>query len=138
MTPTTIISTEVCQDTTTIVTADAQSNTTTTETITDNQTTTTTATRDDDAPDQTQKCPCGNLDLRKLVEQTRCWAFKSSNVAAATANGVLIFAMKILQEILISECESDNANIDNIFLIASAIGEIAQIIEVYNPQPFNS
>lgn len=135
--PETISTTESCIDTTTIITENSADQTTTTETCTQNQTTTITGGAD--APgDQPLQCPCGNLDLRKLVEKTRCWAFKSSNISAATANSVLIFALKILQEILIQECKSKQADINNIFLIAAAIAELAEVVKVYNPPPFNS
>lgn len=138
MTPTTITNTEVCRDSSIVVTTEAESNTTTTKSCTDNQTTTITETDTRNDNDCNNKCPCGNLDLRKLLEETRCFAFKSSNISAATANSVMIFVMKILQEIIISECRSNNADIDRILLIAAAIGEIGQVIKVYNPQPFNS
>lgn len=132
----TITISENCIDTSTTVIADATNNTTTTETCTDNQTTTITRTPDDD--EDLRQCPCGNLDLCKLVEQTRCWAFKSSNIAAANANAVMIFAMKLLQQILIQECKSDTANVNNVFLTAAAIAELSDAIKVYNPPPFNS
>ena len=136
MTPITTTNTEVCRDSTNVVTKETDSDTTTTKSCTDNQTTTITETTA--KPTQPLKCPCGNLNLRKLVEETRCWAFKSSNIAAANANAVMIFAMKVLQEIIISECHSENPNVNNIILIAAAIGEIGQVIKIYNPQPFNS
>lgn len=138
MTPTSITNTEVCRDTTTVVSTETQTNATITKSCTDNQTTTITETETLDEKSCAGKCPCGNLDLRKLLEETRCFAFKSSNISAATANSVMIFAMKILQEILINECHSKNADINRILLIAAAIGEIGQVIRVYNPQPFNS
>lgn len=138
MTPTTITNTEVCRDSKIVTKTSTETNTTTTETCTDNQTTTITESETNTEDECCLQCPCGNLDLRKLVEETRCWAFKSSNVAAANANAVMIFVMKVLQEIIINECRSKEANIDNILLIAAAIGEIGQVIRVYNPQPFNS
>lgn len=137
MPTTTIKNVETCSDTTKIVTTDTATNETITETIIDNQTITTQENCSDLDACQAM-CPCGDLDLRKLVEETRCWAFKSSNVAAATGNAVIIFAMRILQEILISECESGNTNIDNVFLIAAAIGNLGEVLKIYNPQPFNS
>lgn len=130
--PETVTKTETCNDTTTIVTTDSATNRTTTQQTVDNCTKTTTFTRGD------RPCPCGHLDLERLVEQTRCWAFKSSNLAAANSNAVLIFALQVLQEILIHECRNKNATINQIFLITTAIAEIAEIIRVYNPSPFNS
>lgn len=137
MTPTTITNTEVCRDSTTVEITEVEANATTTKSCIDNQTTTITET---DTKDDCQKhqCLCGHLDLRKLAEETRHCAFKSSNISAATANSVMIFAMKILQEILISECKSEKADVTKIILIASAIGQIGNVILIYNPQSFNS
>lgn len=134
----TTTTTENCNDTTTVVITDASGQTTRTETSTDNQTTTITAT--EEIPDSCEefKCPCGDLNLHRLLEQSRCWAFKSSNISAATANGVIIFAMKILQEILIQLCKSEETTLNDIVLVAVAIGELSEVIRVYNPAPFNS
>lgn len=138
MMPETIVTTETCLDTTTTVTVDATDDTTTTTTVTDNLSTTVNETNSSDDNILHAKCPCGNINLHKLLEQSRCWAFKSTNITAATSNAVLIFAMKILQEILIQQCKDDELDINNVFLITAAIAELAKFIRVYNPQPFNS
>lgn len=136
--PTSFTRTETCLDTKTTVTTETVDNKVTTTTQTDNQTTTSTTSGGDTVNTALLRCPCHRLDLPKLLEETRRQAFRSTNRSAASANAVLIFAQKVLQQVLIFKCRQDEVDINQIFLIAGAIAEIAQNIRVYNPAPFNS
>lgn len=136
--PTSFTRTETCLDTKTTVTTETTDNKVTTTTQTDNQTTTSTTSGSDAVNAAILRCPCHRLDLQKLLEETRRQAFRSTNRSSASANAVLVFAQKVLQQILIYKCRQDEVDINQIFLIAGAIAEIAQNIRVYNPTPFNS
>lgn len=136
--PTSFTRTEICLDTKTTVTTETADNKVTTTTQTDNQTTTSTTSGSDAPNTAILHCPCHRLDLEKLMEETRRQAFRSTNRSAASSNAVLIFAQKILQQILIYKCRQNEVDINQIFLIAGAIAEIAQNLRIYNPAPFNS
>ena len=86
----------------------------------------------------TGKCPCGRFDLDRLAEESRCWAFKSSNIVAATSNSIVVFSLLVLQEILKEECRAGSLNLDNVFLITSAMAALGDGIQINNPPPFNS
>lgn len=137
METTSITRTETCQDNKTTVITDTIDDKTVTTTCIDNKTTTKTSNKTLNDP-KVIRCPCHRLNLQKLLEETRCQAFKSSNRAAARADGVLLFALQILQNILICKCKQEEVNINDLFLIATAMGEIGDIISIYNPPPFNS
>ncbi|MBP2631068.1 MAG: hypothetical protein H6Q70_1696 [Firmicutes bacterium] len=125
-------------DVTTVVTAVDETTSATTTTTTNQRTNTlseTTETTEDNLIDCNN---CGNIDLRKLAEESRCAAFRSSNIAAATSNSVVIFTMLILQEILIKECKKGTFDLDSILLISNAISNLSAGIVVVNPQPLNS
>lgn len=92
-------------------------------------------------PDSTiikKTCPCGHFDLDKLAEDSRRAAFKSSNIAAATSNSIVVFSLLILQEILKNLCKAKRLNLDTVFLITSAMALLAEGLQLNNPQPFNS
>lgn len=84
------------------------------------------------------QCPCGRFDLDRLAEESRCCAFKSSNIVAATSNAIVVFSLLVLQEILKEECRGDSLNLDNVFLITSAMAALGDGIQINNPPPFNS
>lgn len=124
-----------CEDTSTVttVTTTTSDNTTTTTTNTQTCTKTTQSASDDD-----NACRiCGNLNLDKLYEQTRATALRSSNLAASTSNGILLFTQIVIKEILKQECCRQAPNLDNIILLATTIAALAENIHTYNPQPFN-
>lgn len=84
------------------------------------------------------KCPCGRFNLDKLSKESRAYSFKSSNSALAISNGIVIFAMLVLEEILKKQCHCDKVNLDEIFLITEAIVALGDGLQLNNPQPFNS
>jgi hypothetical protein len=135
---TTTTSTTACStDVTTVVTAVDEATAATTTTTTNQRTSTVETT--ETAGDILAGCnSCGHFDLKKLAEESRCAAFRSSNIAAATSNSVVIFTMLILQEILIKECKKGTLNLDTIFLISNAISNLSTGIIVVNPQPLSS
>lgn len=137
MESTAITRTETCLDTKTTVITDTVDDKTVTTTCVDNKTTTKTSSQTIPDP-RIIRCPCHRLNLPKLLEETRCQAFKSSNRSATRADGVLLFALQILQNILIFKCKQKEVNINDLVLIAIAMGEIGDIISIYNPPPFNS
>lgn len=83
-------------------------------------------------------CPCGRFNLDKLAEESRREAFQSSNIVAATSNSIVVFTMLILQEILKDLCRSDNFNIDNVFLVTTALAALGDGMQINNPPPFTS
>lgn len=128
------------QDTNNVTTVVTQTvdDTTTTTTTTNNQSCTKTVTdSDEDEIDNSNGCACGPFNLDKLAEQSRNAAFRSSNIAVATSNSVSIFAMLILQELLIKQCRKKQLNLDDLFLITTAIAALAENVQSYNPQPLN-
>lgn len=132
--PPSVNRTETFSDNTTTVTTETIDDIAVTTTETNNQTTTKT----NESSGNLIACPCRRLNLHKLVEETRCWSFQSSNISAAHANAALVFAMTILQQILIDTCKQERVNVNDIFLIATAIAEMGEVLKVYNPAPFNS
>lgn len=119
--------------TVTTVTTSTADDTTTTTTNTTTCTKTTSSSSDDDGG-----CHfCGNLNLEKLTQETRCTALKSSNLAASTSNAILIFTEILMQEIIKNECKKKNPDIEIIFRAALAIAALAENLHLYNPQPFN-
>jgi len=130
--------TECSTDVTTVVTeVDAVTDATTT-TTTNNRNTTICETTEI-ADDTSEGCnQCGHFDLKKLAEESRCAAFRSSNIAVATSNSVVIFTMLLLQELLIKECKKGTLNLDTIFLISNAISNLSVGIIVINPPPLSS
>lgn len=136
---TTTTNTTACStDVTTVVTeVDAKTDATTTTTT--NERTSTISETTQTAADQVAGCNnCGHFDLKKLAEESRCAAFRSSNIAAATSNSIVIFTMLILQELLIKECKKTTLNLDTILLISSAVSNLSVGIIVTNPQPLSS
>lgn len=130
--------TECTTDITTVVTAVDQTTATTTTTTT-NQRNSTISEITETNEDNLAGCNnCSHFDLKKLAEESRCAAFRSSNIAAATSNSVVIFTMLILQEILIKECRKGTLNLDTILLISNAISNLSTGIIVVNPQPLSS
>lgn len=124
---------------TTKVTTRAENDVTETQTDNTSKTISETVTISSDEVDTLHaKCPCGNFDLDKLAEESRQCAFKSSNIVAATSNSIVVFTLLILQEILKKQCHTKNLNIDNVFLITSAIATLGDGIQINNPPPFNS
>lgn len=123
--------------TTTVVTETDPTASTTTTTTTNQQNSSTcqiTETENTNAP-----CgPCAHFDLKKLAEESRAAAFRSSNIAAATSNSVIIFTMLVLQELLIKECKKNTLDLDAIFLISNAISNLGDGITITNPQALNS
>lgn len=135
---TTTSTTECSTDITTVVTAVDEATATTTSTTT-NQRTSSISETTEIAGDNLAGCnSCGHFDLKKLAEESRCAAFRSSNIAAATSNSVVIFTMLILQEILIKECKRGTLDLNTIFLISNAISNLSTGIIVVNPQPLSS
>lgn len=121
-------------DISTVVTAVDPVTSATTTTTTNNRNTTTCAiTETNDA--LSERC---HFDLKKLAEESHCAAFRSSNIAAATSNSVVIFTMLLLQELLIKECKKGTINLDTILLISNAISNLSAGVIVTNPQPLNS
>lgn len=135
---TTTNTTECSTDITTVVTeVDTQTDTTTTTTT--NQRTSNVSETTEIADDAVALCNnCCHFDLKKLAEESRCAAFRSSNIAAATSNSVVIFTLLILQELLIKECKKGTLNLDTILLISSAISNLSVGIIVTNPPPLSS
>ena len=130
--------TESSTDITTIVTEVDHTTDATTTTTTNQRTSTVSETTETD-DDRVAGCNnCGHFDLKKLAEESRCAAFRSSNIAAATSNSVVIFTMLVLQELLIKECKKGTLNFDMIFLISNAISNLSAGIIVINPPPLNS
>ncbi len=128
--------TSTCEDTSTVttVTTSTENDTTTTTTSTQTCTKTVQTTPDSDSGE----CGfCGRLNLDKLAEQTRCTALKSSNLAVANSNAILLFTQLVMQEILKNECRRKNPNTDRIFSAAATIAALAENYHLYNPQPFN-
>lgn len=122
-------------------TVENQAEDTKTTTITSNQGKTVQETITVTEPDSSKNscgCPCGHFNLDKLAEESRREAFQSSNIIAATSNSIVVFTMIILQEILKDLCRSDNFNIDNVFLITSALAALGDGIQINNPPPFTS
>ena len=140
----------MADSTTTVTTSENICDTTKVKTITeDNITTTTTnnctkscnetTTKSPDGADTlTACCPCGNFDLDKMAEESLRCAFKSSNVALAISNSIVVFAMIVLQEILKQECHNKTLNLDTIFLLTNTIATLGDGVLINNPQPFTS
>lgn len=135
-TTTVTASEKICD--TTKVTTETEDNITTTTTNTCSKNCNETITTAPDPSSFTACCPCGKFDLDKLAEESRRCAFKSSNIALATSNGIVVFTMLVLQEILKRQCRSNTLNLDTIFLIASTIATLGDGVLINNPQPFNS
>jgi len=121
-------------DITTVVTAVDAATSTTTTTTTNNRNTTTCAITEA-TNNLSEHC---HFDLKKLAEESRCAAFRSSNIAAATSNSVVIFTLLVFQELLIKECKKSTLDLNTIFLISNAISNLSASILVTNPQPLNS
>jgi hypothetical protein len=137
-TTTKLNTTECSTDITTVVT-EVDPQTTASTTTTTNQRTSTVSETLETAGDTVAICNnCCHFDLKKLAEESRCAAFRSSNIAAATSNSVVIFTMLVLQELLIKECKKGTLNLDTIFLISNAISNLSVGIIVINPQPLSS
>lgn len=132
----TTVSEKICD--TTRVTTETQDNVTTTTTNTTSKNCNETVTKTPDPNTLTACCPCGKFDLNKLAEESRRCAFKSSNIALADSNSIVVFAMLILQEILKKQCRNNTLNLDTIFLITSTIATLGDAVLINNPQPFNS
>ncbi len=130
--------TECSTDITTVVTEVDTVTDATTTTTTNNRNTTTCETIEA-ADDESEGCnQCGHFDLRKLAEESHCAAFRSSNIAAATNNSVIIFTMRVLQELIIKECRKGTLDVNTITSIATSMGDVSLGIKVYNNQPFDS
>lgn len=137
-TATTVTTAEKICDTTKITT-DTTDNITTTTTDTCSKSSNQTVTKAPPASNVlTTCCPCGHFDLNKLAEESRRCAFKSSNVALAVSNSIVVFTMIVLQEILKNQCRCKNLNLDTVFLLASTIATLGDAVLINNPQPFNS
>lgn len=136
---TTTTSTSECSTDITTVVTEVDETTDATTTTTTNQRTSTISETTETTGDSLNGCtPCGPFDLKKLAEESRCAAFRSSNIAAATSNSVVIFALLILQELLIKECKKGTLDLNTIFLISNAISNLSTSIIVINPPPLNS
>lgn len=130
--------TECTTDITTVVTAVDEATATTTSTTTNQRNSTISEVTETNEGNLVGCNSCGHFDLKKLAEESRCAAFRSSNIAAATSNSVVIFTMLILQEILIKECRKGTLDLNTILLISNAISSLSTGIIVVNPQPLSS
>ncbi|MBP2631950.1 MAG: hypothetical protein H6Q70_2578 [Firmicutes bacterium] len=131
--------TTACSTDITTVVTEVDTTTATTTTTTTNNNNSSTCQTVETGSDSSENCnQCGHFNLKKLAEESRYAAFRSSNIAAATSNSVVIFTMLVLQELLIKECKKGTLDLDAIFLISNAISDLSVGIVVTNPQPLNS
>lgn len=74
------------------------------------------------------------INSAALFSQTQCLATKNTELAAAVGNGIVLYAMFVLQQILAQQALNPVADLANIVSLANAIAALNNSLSVTNVQ----